>query len=731
LVGCNLGGSVLGSHADITTSHTAISLTAISNGTGAISVMAGGLVGYNTCNSSGSANITDSYATGNVGAEVFGGASSYAGGLVGYDEYTSQNVKITRAYAKGNVEADSENGDAVAGGLIGKTGFMLIPDKGDITDTYATGNIVATSANGNAYAGGLIGHYTATSGAHQNDILNAYATGKVEATGSTSAFAGGLIGHNLLSSSGNCYVYNTYATGAVTGGVGGTGGLVGYHDSIYKNYANNYWIQNGATVGIGNDTDPGVIEESAGATAFFGESHAHAVYNDTGTSVWDFAGTWDAFDHTYPRLGHENFTANFWVGSSSDVWSDDANWSGGAAPIAGENVMFTLSAQNDVSIVDAGFQVADPAQIKGFFIDGYEGTIVLLKDLEASGYYSQNAGTFNETVAFNGSTDPYEIEVAGQFSQAGGEFRDYSAGTAALRISNPTELNSIQAGGAAKLGKDYVQTAEINLSGIPNFDPIGDGTTQFTGSYHGLNNIVRNLKINTATEEYVGLFGYTDDAVLRNIRLVNVDVDAPAATGSDKVLVVGGLVGYALDTEIAYSYAAGRVGGIKGDGVANLGGLVGYYKLNTGTTRSITRCYSAGTINPNGGNGTLRAGGLVGFIEVYSDSASSVTEGNVIESFSRSDYVVRGTYTHTGGLVGAINSQSNGEATVNIQDCYARGDVIYPPGVITSNFYNGGLVGSIQKAASGGATADVNITHTYATGYARADTGRPIWWVGW
>ncbi len=219
-------------------------------------VYTGGLVGYN------SGAITNSYATGEVGATststyTFTSFYVYAGGLVGYN-----SGAITNSYATGNVSATSSASSAYAGGLVGYN-----TSSGGITNSYATGNVSATSSASSAYAGGLVGYNTSSGG-----ITNSYAAGDVSATGSYSAYAGGLVGVNdsgsilnsyaagevsATSSYSRSYAYagglvgdnsgsitNSYATGDVSATSSGSyasasaGGLVGYNSgSITNSYA--------------------------------------------------------------------------------------------------------------------------------------------------------------------------------------------------------------------------------------------------------------------------------------------------------------------------------------------------------------------------------------------------------------------------------------------------------------------------------------------------------------
>ena len=94
-------------------------------------VYAGGLVGRGD-----TVTITDSYNTGDVSASTTGYYSVYAGGLVGYSDYSGSTVTITYSYNTGDVSA-STTGDsnADAGGLMG---YCDYDGTVTITDCYYT-----------------------------------------------------------------------------------------------------------------------------------------------------------------------------------------------------------------------------------------------------------------------------------------------------------------------------------------------------------------------------------------------------------------------------------------------------------------------------------------------------------------------------------------------------------------------------------------------------------------
>ena len=189
---------------------------------------------------------------------------------------------------------------------------------------------------------------------------------------------------------------------------------------------------------------------------------------------------------------------------------------------------------------------------------------------------------------------------------------------------------------------NYTELASATANDGNGWQPIGNESHPFTGSFYGQGYEIRDLFIDRPEENEVGLFGFVDETgVIENVGVVNATV-----TGYE---YVGGLVGN-NDGIVSNSYSTGRVDGYKRVGglvgwnqhtVSNsystvgvtcarsVGGLVGY---NTGT---VSNSYSSGSVT-----GYEYVGGLVGtnhWFGTVSNSYSSTT----VEGESR-----------VGGLVG-------------------------------------------------------------------------------
>ena len=274
-------------------------------------------------------------------------------------------------------------------------------------------------------------------------------------------------------------------------------------------------------------------------------------------------------------------------------------------------------------------------------------------------------------------------------------------------------------------GMTFVLGADIDLSSISNWTPIGDYSTNtsylFKGIFDGNGHVIKNLTIDNETKDYQGLFGYTRSSSV----IKNVGIEHGSIKGKDGT---GGLVG--LGNEIINCYTTVTV-----SGGAYVGGLAGR------TYKPVTNCYATGDVSGSG----QYVGGLTG--RNYDLVTNSYATGDVTNSNS-----------NTGGLVGCANGNitnsyatgtvsGNGEvgglagsAYYVVNNCYATGAVsgtssiggligyywgdmnnCYATGTVSGDSYVGGLVGSDYEwmdcyIANSYATGDVNCSNEYAGG---------------
>ena len=96
----------------------------------------------------------------------------------------------------------------------------------------------------------------------------------------------------------------------------------------------------------------------------------------------------------------------------------------------------------------------------------------------------------------------------------------------------------VNEGGGSQVYQYYRQTADIDLSGIANWTPIGTEDHPFEGVFDGQNHVDTGLKIDRSQGECQGLFGYvsgTDDAhkaQIKNVAVRDAQIRARAEVGA-------------------------------------------------------------------------------------------------------------------------------------------------------------------------------------------------------
>jgi len=255
------------------------------------------------------------------------------------------------------------------------------------------------------------------------------------------------------------------------------------------------------------------------------------------------------------------------------------------------------------------------------------------------------------------------------------------------------------------------------------FTPIGTSTSKFMGTFDGRGNDIKNLYIMVNSNDYVGLFGYIEEAEIKKLGVTG-DVDNYYYSNGN----AGGIVGNAVKSKIYNCYNAARiksgcdVGGIAASiqnttiknsynigeiisntdwGTVRIGGIVGCI-ADGSTNDTIYRCYNLGSIKVDElQRSSISAGGIVG--DIYGDTIVkecnnkgnvkvSTTEAywrnvggligrggnNIVNSYNTGNIEVTGYYAmYTGGIVGITSD-------AHIRNCYNIGEIN-----IACNYNNG------------------------------------------
>ncbi len=181
--------------------------------------------------------------------------------------------------------------------------------------------------------------------------------------------------------------------------------------------------------------------------------------------------------------------------------------------------------------------------------------------------------------------------------------------------------------------------------------PIGSSQYPFKGYFDGNNKTITGLYINCTDNDYVGLFGYVENGIVKNLTFEGASINGKSYVGALAGYVENGTVDNFVNT-----------GTISGTGIY-VGGVVGY--VHSG---KVKNCISTGNIT---GNNTY-VGGVVGY-----------AEGGTVENCISSGNIT-GNNTYVGGMVGYVHSST-------VENCISIGSVS------GSNTYAGGVVGYVHS----------------------------------
>ncbi len=184
-------------------------------------------------------------------------------------------------------------------------------------------------------------------------------------------------------------------------------------------------------------------------------------------------------------------------------------------------------------------------------------------------------------------------------------------------------------------GETVKLMSDLDLKGY-TIDPVGggDGTGIFRGTFDGGDHVIKSLFIYKPNSTYVGLFGYAQNATIRNL-----GIDSGTVFCKEKSAA---FLGYGVSVTLDNCFNRAKVVCSTNHG----GGIVGMLGGNS----TIRNCYNHSIVSSKGSN----SGGLVGYLT----SGSVTTISNCYHS---------GQLTDTQGRCGMIGFYNTSDPTYNIQ----------------------------------------------------------------
>ena len=468
---------------------------------------------------------------------------------------------------------------------------------GEIQRCYATGDIIGAD-NAREY-GGIVGESYKT-------VNACYWTGRLSALGSYANDFGGIVG--------NAYdaVTNCYTTGDITGSLNNAGMLGSIVGCAMDRVTNCY-----ATGSVKGWHAIGGIAGQA-----YGDTYVHATIS--GCMALNTSVESNPF-YSIGRVAG--------ITGQESVLNDNYAWDGMRV--------------NGQKIPEGQQSVENGTDLT------YDDTNGLSRQFETI-FGGNSAWTYTE----NGL--PTLKNVGGTQS---GDLPIWMTSQNKVYIYTAADLAQLAAdvnGGNSMSGKTVLLMNDIDLSGYPNWTPIGrfdppDDMLPFSGVFDGQGYSITGLKI-SGNEDARGLFGYTYSGAIRNVVIRNPEIE-----GKDQV---GALVGYQAYSNQGIKNCA-VIGG-KIQGRSHVGGLVGYMEESP-----IQNCYSTCEVVAM----DFYAGGIVGDHRVVASIRNCYATGNISGTYSGGIVGVAQDVERCVALGQTVTGKSSNRVTdsVRISDVYAWG----------------------------------------------------------
>jgi hypothetical protein len=271
-------------------------------------------------------------------------------------------------------------------------------------------------------------------------------------------------------------------------------------------------------------------------------------------------------------------------------------------------------------------------------------------------------------------------------------------------IGSAEELARIGVDPGYPLNGRYTLAADVELTG---WIPIGGRDEPFAGTFDGGGHTITVHSFAADALEkssYAGLFRYVKNGTLRRFKLAGT-LDALWDDNSAGGLrAAGGAVGY-LDNSRMEDIVSSLAVVAGAEGAVYAGGLVGY-----ALGSEISRCHTTGAISVSALGHNSSAGGVGGYLRKTAVSDCSAT-GNVrLEAVPPEDYSNAMDHLYmiyVGGLVGYTGDGSNTRRSYAAGSVYAESPYPYAGGLVGHNY--GDLSGATEGAVIEGCYASGDV----------------------
>ena len=204
---------------------------------------------------------------------------------------------------------------------------------------------------------------------------------------------------------------------------------------------------------------------------------------------------------------------------------------------------------------------------------------------------------------------------------------------------------------------EVVLIADIDLSDIDSWTPIGSGDTKFMGTFDGNGHSITGMNIPNYTTSYQGLFAWVEGTSSKHAILKNFSLRGTMTSSTEGPDYIGSVVGRCADyvdmTDITNNVNINIAAGVKQN---HMGGIAGWCKATT-----MTRCVNNGNINAGATSNCIA--GVMGYGTTTCKLTNCLNTGNITSTAD--DAYISGIlgYINNANFQGAHNCLNIGTIT--------------------------------------------------------------------
>lgn len=395
----------------------------------------------------------------------------------------------------------------------------------------------------------------------------------------------------------------------------------------------------------------------------------------------------------------------------TDVTTDDTITVKDCYVVEAEGILLT----NSSNVASVTTSITDSHMYPEIFLKGWDGYRLTTLDFTSeNAYWTAVVDGIPELTTWTDASD--KIAIASNAARASFDWKEtYDSTTKTYSIDSVEDLYGVEAD--SRLGINNVKNGEYTRNGfgsatlkledniifntdinnpVNEWNPIGDNTQQFYGTFDGNNKEILGLYIKTA-QQRVGLFGQCHaNSTIQNV----VIKDGRIISTFSGEAYVGSVVGFAQGTvENVYSNAIIECSG------SECGGIIG--RFGGDSEKTISKCWFDGEVSSL----SNYCGGIVGRVILGTKTITNcVNTGIITSTYSGINPV------YTAGICGGLVSQSAQTVTCEVLNCVNEGTITVESKMLAEGKYAGTVVGNTINTKTSNADT-ITLSNLYTTKY--------------